>query len=101
MMNRSRRSFLLDAAALGSAATLAPVGAAESALAQAPGDLSQEQVRAQLAALGLDVTTEDLAEVTHRINAISEAVLALDHPGLDAVEPLPILWPAEDVERAR
>lgn len=54
-------------------------------------DLTQEQVRAQLAAAGLaPVDDDDLGEVTHRINAITEALLALEPPDLDAVEPMTV-----------
>lgn len=54
-------------------------------------DLTTEQVRAQLAASGLaPVDAEDLDEVTHRINAITEALLALELPDLDSVEPMTV-----------
>ena len=60
-------------------------------------DLSPEEVRTQLRALGLaPQDDDDLAEVTHRINAINEAVLALDHPDVDRIDPLPVAWPAEE-----
>ena len=51
-------------------------------------DLTPEAVAEQLAALGLTPQgDEDLQEVTHRINAIRQALLDLEPPGLDAVEP--------------
>jgi hypothetical protein len=54
-------------------------------------DLTPEQVRAQLAALGLTpVDDEDLDEVTHRFNAINETVLKLEHPDLDEAEPVTV-----------
>ena len=60
-------------------------------------DLSPEEVRAQLRALGLaPLDDDDLAEVTHRINAINESVLALEHPGADGIEPLPVFWLTEE-----
>ena len=56
-------------------------------------DLTPDQVRVQLASIGLTPMDEDdLDEITHRINAIHEAVLALEHPDLDAQEPVTILW---------
>jgi hypothetical protein len=59
-------------------------------------DLTPEQVRAQLAAIGLaPVDDEDLDEVTHRINAVNEALLALEPPDLDAAEPVTV-FDAED-----
>ena len=54
-------------------------------------DLTPEQVRAQLAAASLaPQDDEDLEEVTHRINAITEALLALDMPELDVAEPVTV-----------
>jgi len=60
-------------------------------------DLTPEQLRAQLGAIGLaPVDDEDLNEVTHRINAITEALLALEPSGLDAVEPMTVFGAEED-----
>ena len=54
-------------------------------------DLTPEQVRTQLAAIGLaPVDAEDLDEVTHRINAVHEALLALEFPDLDSAEPVTV-----------
>ena len=54
-------------------------------------DLTPEQVRAQLGSLGLaPQDDDDLQEVTHRINAIREALAALEPPDLDAQEPVTI-----------
>ena len=56
-------------------------------------DLTTGEVRVQLAAIGLHpVDEEDLEEITHRINAVHEAVLALEHPDLDAQEPMTVFW---------
>ena len=63
-------------------------------------DLSPEEVRAQLAALDLHpLDNDDLQEITHRINAINEAVLALEHPDLDAQEPTTVFWLTEEAAR--
>ncbi len=60
-------------------------------------DLSPDEVRIQLRALGLaPLDDDDLAEVTHRINAINEAVLALDHTDVDRIDPMPVFWPTEE-----
>ena len=60
-------------------------------------DLSPEEVRAQLHALGLaPLDDDDLTEVTHRINAINAAVGALEHPDADGIEPLPVFWLTEE-----
>ena len=59
-------------------------------------DLTPESVRDQLAALGLTPQDdEDLAEITHRLNALREALQSLDLPDLDVHEPLTVLSPGE------
>ena len=50
-------------------------------------DLTRAQVRRLLFARGFDVSIDDLPEVTHRLNAMLEAVDALAHPDLDSIEP--------------
>ena len=52
-------------------------------------DLTTEQVGALAAALGLPVTPEDVAEVTHRLNALIEALEPLAALPLETVEPVP------------
>ncbi len=60
-------------------------------------DLTPEEVRAMLRSQGLAALDEaDLAEVTHRINAINEAVAKLSYPDEDTIEPLPIFWLTEE-----
>jgi hypothetical protein len=56
-------------------------------------DLTPDEIRTQLAAIGLTpLDQDDLDEITHRVNAVNEAVLALEHPDLDAQEPRVIFW---------
>ncbi len=52
-------------------------------------DLTTDQVGALAAALGLPVTADDLAEVTHRLNALIEALAPLADLPLETVEPVP------------
>ena len=52
-------------------------------------DLTTAQVGALAAALGLPVTSDDLAEVTHRLNALIEALGPLAELPLERVEPVP------------
>ena len=54
-------------------------------------DLTSEQVGALAAALGLPVTPDDLTEVTHRLNALIEALAPLGELPLETVEPVPSL----------
>ena len=53
-------------------------------------DLSREHVAAMIAALGVDVTADDLTEITHRLNGFLDALAPLSDLPLHEVEP----WPA-------
>jgi Asp-tRNA(Asn)/Glu-tRNA(Gln) amidotransferase C subunit len=53
-------------------------------------DLAPDQVRALASAAGLALTDDDLAEITHRVNAFVEALGPLARLPLDGVEPLPV-----------
>lgn len=60
-------------------------------------DLTPEEVHVQLRAHGLRPLDEvDLDEITHRLNAVNEAVAALEDPDADAVEPMPVFWLTEE-----
>ena len=52
-------------------------------------DLTPDQVAALATAAGLALGGEDLAEVTHRLNAYLEALASLAGLPLDTVEPTP------------
>jgi len=52
-------------------------------------DLTPADVRALAAALGLAPTDDDLLEVTHRLNAMRDALAPLGALPLDEVEPAP------------
>lgn len=54
-------------------------------------ELTMDQVSAMAAALGLPATPDDLVEVTHRLNALLEALAPLATLPLDTVEPVPVL----------
>ena len=57
--------------------------------------LTREDV-ARLAKLrGLPVEESDLDEIRYRLNALSDALAALDDPELDTSDPLPILLDRE------
>jgi hypothetical protein len=53
-------------------------------------DLTPDEVRAVALAAGLSLTDDDLAEVTHRVNAFVDALAPLAALPLDTVEPLPL-----------
>ena len=52
-------------------------------------ELTAEQVGALAAALGLPVTPEDVTEVTHRLNALIDALAPLADLPLETVDPVP------------
>ncbi len=56
-------------------------------------DLTKEEVRAMGHAVGLEIEDPDLTEVTISLNALLESLEAINPPGLDSVEPLPIILP--------
>ena len=58
-------------------------------------DFSKDDVKALGKAVNLDISGTDLAEVTEVLNAIIEAIDDIDVPGLESVEPLPIILPTE------
>ncbi len=61
-------------------------------------DLTPDQVKTLAGALGLDVTDDDLVEVTHRLNVLTSSVEGFSHPDLDAVDPVPF-YSLEEVDR--
>ena len=60
-------------------------------------ELSRDHVRQLAAALGVPVTDEDVAEVTHRLNGFLQALAPLAELPLDAEEPVP-MWPEPSPE---
>jgi hypothetical protein len=53
-------------------------------------DLTTDEVRSLAGSLGIEIADEDLQEITHRHNALQDALGSLEHPDLDSVEPLSI-----------
>lgn len=56
-------------------------------------DLSKEDIQALGRAVGLVIVEPDLTEVMYSLNAQLEALDGINPPGLDEVEPLPIIIP--------
>tara|TARA_Y100000588_G_scaffold353016_1_gene406118 strand:+ start:762 stop:953 length:192 start_codon:yes stop_codon:yes gene_type:complete len=52
-------------------------------------DLSFDEVRVLAKASSLEVSEEDLVEVTHRLNVIISGIENFSHPDLDKVDPVP------------
>ena len=60
-------------------------------------ELSRDHVRQLAAALGVPVTDEDVAEITHRLNGFLQALAPVAELPLDAEEPVP-MWPEPSPE---
>ena len=56
-------------------------------------DLTKEEIVALGHAVGLEIQDPELTEVTYSLNAILEALDNINPPGLEDVEPLPIIIP--------
>jgi hypothetical protein len=56
-------------------------------------ELTKEEVRGLGHAVGLEIQDPELTEVTYSLNALLEDLDHINPPGLETVEPLPILLP--------
>ena len=56
-------------------------------------DLTKDEVIALGHAVGLEIQDPDLTEVTYSLNALLQSLDQINPPGLDSVEPLPIILP--------
>jgi len=58
-------------------------------------DLSPDEVQNLARAVGLSLDGPLLTEVTHNLNALKDLLESVEIPGLEQVEPLPIIPPHE------
>ena len=56
-------------------------------------DLTNDEIRALGHAVGLEIQDPELTEVAYSLNALLGALDEINPPGLDEVEPLPIILP--------
>ena len=56
-------------------------------------DLTTDEIRALGHAVGLEIQEPELTEVMYSLNALLEALDEINPPGLEDVEPLPIIIP--------
>ena len=56
-------------------------------------DLTKDEIRALGHAVGLEIQDPELTEVAYSLNALLGALDEINPPGLDEVEPLPIIQP--------
>ena len=60
-------------------------------------DLTNPEIQALGRAVGLDIQEPELTEVAYSLNAILEMMDEIEVPGVNAVEPLPLILPAWEV----
>ena len=60
-------------------------------------ELSNDEISALAHAAELDIQEPELTQVGFSLNAILEAMSEIDIPGLNDVEPLPIILPQQGV----
>ena len=56
-------------------------------------DLTKDEIRALGHAVGMEIQDPELTEVAYSLNALLGALDEINPPGLDEVEPLPIILP--------
>lgn len=56
-------------------------------------DLNRDEIKAMGKAVGLEIEEPELTEVMYSLNALLEALDGINPPGLEDVEPLPIILP--------
>ena len=56
-------------------------------------DLTEEEILTLARAAGVTIPPELVAEVGYSLNGVLEALANIDVPGLDEIEPLPIILP--------
>ena len=56
-------------------------------------DLTNDEIRALGRSVGLDIQEPELTQVGYGLNAILEAMAAIEVPGANLVEPLPLILP--------
>ncbi|MBQ10222.1 MAG: hypothetical protein CMJ45_01585 [Planctomyces sp.] len=60
-------------------------------------DLTNPEIQALGHAVGLDIQEPELTEVAYSLNAILEMMNEIEVPGVNAVEPLPLILPTGEV----
>ena len=59
-------------------------------------ELTNEDIMALASAVDLTIQEPELADVGFSLNAILEAMDAIDSPGINAVEPLAVILPDQE-----
>ena len=65
----------------------------EVVMTEPTNDLTNAEVQALGRAVGLEIQEPELSQVAYGLNALLEGIAAIDVPGANAVEPLPLILP--------
>ncbi len=60
-------------------------------------DLTNQEIQALGHSVGLNIQEPELSQVAYSLNALLEAMSAIEVPGANAVEPLPLILPELEV----
>ncbi len=60
-------------------------------------DLTNREIQALGRSVELDIQEPELSQVAYSLNALLEAMAAIEVPGVNAVEPLPLILPDSEV----
>ena len=63
-------------------------------------DLTDSEIQALAKAAGVEIPVHLITEVGYSLNGLLEALGGIEIPGLDAVEPLPIITPTKSGPRS-
>jgi hypothetical protein len=63
-------------------------------------DLTESEIQALAKAAGVTIPQRLVTEVSYSLNGLLEALDNIDMPGLDEVEPLPIVIPLTSEQRS-
>lgn len=61
-------------------------------------ELTNQEIQALGRSVGLEIDEPELTQVGYSLNAILEAMAAIEVPGVNAVEPLPLILPDSEVQ---
>ena len=59
-------------------------------------DLTNDEIHALGRSVGLDIQEPELTQVGYGLNAILEAMAVIDVPGVNSIEPLPLILPRSE-----
>ncbi len=59
-------------------------------------ELNNDEIRVLAKAVNLDIEDSDITDVKYSLNAMLEAIESINPEGINAIEPVPIIFQQED-----